>query len=251
METILGLLNNLGNHYNDTETKHRKRRHLQSELSDMLNPEVFMSLSDVETYTSDYSKANKPSTEQPAHAHRPRTTQEPSVAGQQGVQHNYMLTTLRLLADNIRLRNDISKLHKGIKSDKGLKGARDSDNAEDDRNKRDTDALHDRDDNTAGSQPQDPENKVRHQHGKVRHDDWAEEEGGLGVGAGFWEDVTSTMLYANMSNGNESVFNIYLGDGEEESHEHGHSKAETLLEIAHVLHYCSIAILGIFVVQVR
>ncbi len=249
METILGLLNNLGNPYNHTETKHRKRRHLESELSDMLNPEVFMSLSDVETYTSDYSKANKPSTLQPAHANRLRTTEEPSVAGRQ-VQHTYMLTTLRLLADNIRLRNDISKLYKGIHADTGSKeGALDSNDAEDDRNKRDTDALHEGNDNTASHQDG---KKVRHQHGKVRHDDWEEEEGGLGVAPGFWEDVTSTMLYANLSHGNDSVFNIYFGEGEEEApgDGHGHSKAETLLEIAHVLHYCSIAILGIFVVQV-
>ena len=88
----------------------------------MLSLQLFSSLVDAEAYTSDYSNVDNLSNPYSRGAHGTHVppevlTSSPSVAGQQkrSDKNDYMKTTLRLLADNIRLRNDIAKLYKGIK----------------------------------------------------------------------------------------------------------------------------------------
>ncbi len=260
VSTILGLLNRFEHLYNETEPHHRKRRHLETELYDMLSLQLFSSLVDVQSYTSDYSNVENPSnpSSRGAATHAPQDvlTQAPSVAGQQK-QSDYMRTTLRLLAENIRLRNDIAKLYKGIKNvnNELLQEEQEAENNEDEG---DQSAFNDVDSRSKRNTPQEYTNKnehhvmdlqdgkkVRHQHGKQRHDNAA---AGVSSEHIVHEDVTDTMVYANVSQDNDTFFTWEIYFSEHKNH-HA-SNSERLLEIAHILHYCSIAILGIFVAQV-
>ena len=238
--------------YNETEPHHRKRRHLETELYDMLSLQLFSSLVDVEAYTSDYSNVENPSNPNSRGAHGTHAPPEvlissPSVAGQQKRTDNndYMRTTLRLLADNIRLREDIAKLYRGIKNvnNELLQEDQSAFNDVANRSKRNTQEYN-IDNEHHVMDIQDGKSRVRHQHGKLRHDNSDVNSEHI-----VHDDVTNTMVYANVSQVNETfiTWEIYYSE-----HASLHrAQSERLLEIAHILHYCSIAILGIFVAQVR
>ena len=273
--TILGLLHRFENLYNETEPHHRKRRHLETELYDMLSLQLFSSLAGVQqAYTSDYSNVDSnPSSSREVHGTQasPEVLTLPlSVAGQQkqvqpygaGANHDYMRTTLRLLADNIRLRNDIAKLYKGIQDvnnqlleeeqEEEDNEADDGDlsafnNAVDTRSKRNTQEYTNQNEHHVMDLPADGKTKVRHQHGKLRHDNADNDD--VSSEHIVHDDVTDTMVYANVSHDNDSLITWQIYFSEHAGHHESHS--EKLLEIAHILHYCSIAILGIFVAQVR
>ena len=249
--TILGLLNRFEHMYNETKPHHRKRRHLETELYDMLSLQLFSSLVDAEAYTSDYSNVDNPSNPNSRGAHGTHAPPEvltsmPSVAGQQkrtDSNNDYMRTTLRLLADNIRLRNDIAKLYKGIKDVNNELLQEDQsafNDAVDNRSKRNTQEYSTNNEDHVMDIQEDGKTRVRHQHGKLRHDASSEHI--------VHNDVTDTMVYANVSQDNDTFFTWELYYSEYPSLHQAQSKK--LLKIAHILHYCSIAILGIFVAQV-
>ena len=251
--TILGLLNRFEHMYNETEPHHRKRRHLETELYDMLSLQLFSSLVDAEAYTSDYSNVDNPSNPNSRGAHGTHAPPEvltslPSVAGQQKRtdSSDYMRTTLRLLSDNIRLRNDIAKLYKGIKdvNNELLQEDQSAFNDVDNRSKRNTQEYSTDNEHHVMDIQQDGKTRVRHQHGKLRHDN-----GDTSSEHIVHDGVTDTMVYANISKENDTyiTWQIYYSENPSLHREN----SEKLLEIAHILHYCSIAILGIFVAQVR
>ena len=250
--TILGLLNRFEHVYTETEPHHRKRRHLETELYDMLSLQLFSSLVDAEAYTSDYSNVDNPSNPYSRGAHGTHAppevlTSSPSVAGQQkrSDKNDYMKTTLRLLADNIRLRNDIAKLYKGIKdvNNELLQEDQSAFNDVDSRSKRNTQEYNTNNEHHVMDIQQDGKTRVRHQQGKLRHDN-----GDVSNEHIVHDDVTDIMVYANVSQDNDTFFTWEIYYSEHPSRHQAHS--ERLLEIAHILHYCSIAILGIFVAQV-
>ncbi len=158
------------------------------------------------------------------------------------LHENYLTTTLRLLEENIRLRADIAELHNGLQTsnsesavDINNNGDRFMQDEPKDRQKRETEEWsgdHIRDENShnlpkhvvTNTQRITPDSHQTHplSTGKFNGTD------GTNDSIPWWEDESDG--HGDMSN--------------------AHLNAQRLHEIAHILHYCSIAILGIFVAQV-
>ena len=270
VDRILSLLHSKYDHNNtsETETPHveRHRRHVgwsfgtnSASPVDMLTLEALPSLQQAleRLYLQQHDEELQPDSGVARMSHDDFTPpSEPPAVSQGGVTshramanllsalgNNYLSTTIKLLEENIRLRSDIAKLYDGLTLNQHVGdnrvfgdggppgGGVTSAPGVVNRQRRDAEWP------SSGQDANKDNGKVVKYSQKHRPTDSSQKHG-------------PKSLRVNVSrNGNET-----LGHDDERSDQlegHHHSEAKRLHKIAHILHYCSIAILGIFVIQVR
>ena len=214
---------------NVTQAGHRRRRQVEypgttlEELTMQMLPSLYEALEQILRHPG----------LGPAAPSRSRSTTAAYPSGStddEGISRSF---SLRLAEDSARLRADISRLYEGISQLGGDAHGQEYEGARHRREAGNTDVNN----NKVNTNP-DRAHVVSYAQNPSK-----DTEGGVSVEHGAHP--------SNRSHGNTTwpPARVHPDDGHG-GHGNAHTDAERLLEIAHYLHYCSIGILGIFVIQV-
>ena len=241
----------------------RTRRHsFPTNVADMLNSRMFPSLHNAPWRDPEGSSGNGDSVDSSASGSGSvkRLYGRDESVHSAGVQDSfYLRTAIRLLRENIRLKAEIAKLYSGIRENAFLDASKEieADGLQEYRIKRGASVS---DNGARHVVHRHNHNRTRDgHHGNADHfNSYAsgggdsEEESGYKAGASDLDHKNNIDIYVNTNDTAEhSPGHLQpITHDSEYYEEDAHTQAGKLKEIAHILHFCSIGILGIFVAQV-